>query len=50
MGTIGLIGALCCVLWITLFSTSEAGELREGKHNRTMTAQAQIHKQCRGVE
>ena len=40
MGTIGRIGALCCVLWVALFNTSEAGELREGKHNRTMIAQA----------
>ncbi len=40
MGTIGRIVALCCVLWAALFNTSEAGELREGKHNRTMIAQA----------
>ena len=41
VGTIGRIGALCCVLWITIFNVSEAGEPREGKHNRTMMAQAQ---------
>ncbi len=40
MGTVGRIGALCCVLWIALFNTSEAGESREGKQNRTMMAQA----------
>lgn len=39
MGTIGLIGALCCVLWIALMNSSEAGELRDGKPNRTMMAQ-----------
>ena len=41
MGAIGLIGALCCVLWIALFDMSEAGEWREGKHSRTMTLMAQ---------
>src|SRR6185295_8693546 len=39
MGTIGRMGALCCVLWITLFNTSEAGELGEGTHHRNMMAQ-----------
>ena len=39
MGAIGRIGGLCCVLWIALFNASEGGELREGKHNRTMMAQ-----------
>jgi hemolysin activation/secretion protein len=41
MGAIGRIGALCCVLWVTIFNIGEAGELRGGKHNRTMMAQAQ---------
>lgn len=40
IGTVGLAGALCCVLWLALFNAGEAGELREGKHNRTMKTQA----------
>jgi hemolysin activation/secretion protein len=48
MGTLGRIGALCCVLWITLFNTSEAGESREGKDNRTMMAQARNPQAERG--
>ena len=48
MGTIGLIGALCCVLWIALFNTSEAVELREGKSNRTMMAQVRDPQSAQG--
>lgn len=41
-GTIGQIGALCCLLWIAFFpNMSEAGELRGANHNRTMMAQTQ---------
>lgn len=49
MGTVGLIGVFCCVLWIALFNTSEAGELREGNHNRTMMAQARDPQAVQGA-
>src|SRR5574341_2083126 len=49
-GTIGRIGALCCVLWVALFNTSEAGESREGKQNRTMMAQTRDPQAVRGSE
>ena len=48
MGTIGRIGALCCVLWIALFNLSEAEELREEKHNRTMMAQVRDPQSAQG--
>src|SRR5574341_660356 len=49
-GTIGRVGALCCVLWVALFNTSEAGESREGKQNRTMMAQTRDPQAVRGSE
>lgn len=40
--------ALCCVLWVALFNTSEASEAREGRQSRTMMAQARDPRAVQG--
>ena len=48
MGIVGRIGALCCLLCITMIDISEAVEQRGGKHNRTMVAQIQNSQAVQG--